>query len=166
MTGSAAIKGDLSLFRKLTVMPDAVRLAVRDAMEKQAEECVDMMRRLAPRGESGALAASIGWTWGGKVPQGAIGIAAVGNGDMSITIFAGSKTAYYARWIEFGTSPHSLVKGSGTKSGKGRSEYGARHPGTVAQPFFFPSWRALRKTIRRRIQYATRAAVKKVASTS
>lgn len=165
MTGSATIKGDLSLFRKLTVMPDAVKLAVRDAMAKQAEECVDMMRRLAPK-ESGALAASIGWTWGGKVPQGAIGIAAVGSGEMSITIFAGSKTAYYARWMEFGTSPHSLVKGSGNASGKGRSEYGARHPGTVAQPFFFPSWRALRKTIRRRIQAATRAAVKKVASTS
>lgn len=129
------------LDRKLARIPKVTRDHIRADMEKIAGEIVGMMQRLAPK-DQGDLAASIGWTWG-KAPKGATIIAAVKSslgGDMTITIYAGSKDAYYARWQEFGTQD------------------------MPASPYFFVSWRASKKEAVRRIRKATRVAVRKVAS--
>ena len=139
-------------------MPDAIKAQIKLAMEAQADEVVRMMRSLAPEGESGALRASIGWTWG-EAPKGSITIASVksqlGRG-MTLTIYAGNKDAYYARWVEFGTDPHA----------NGGLFAGSEHPGTRAQPFFYVSWRANKKPAVRKIRAAIRKAVKQVASSS
>ena len=92
-----------------------------------AEELVAMMKRLAPI-DTGDLQMSISWTWG-AAPKGSVVLAKSepDSKGMRITIFAGSKEAFYARWQEFGTTE------------------------MPANPFFFPSWRALRKRIRSRI---------------
>lgn len=131
------VEGVQKLRKKLTEnLPKRVDAAMRAAMEKGAEELVAMMKRLAPV-DRGDLQMSISWTWG-NAPDGAVVVAqSVPDGDgAKITIYAGSKTAFYARWQEFGTSE------------------------MPANPFFYPSWRSLRKRIRSRILRDMRKAIR------
>lgn len=134
------ISGTRSLRKKLARIPALVAQRGRDAMEKSADEIVAMMKRLVPV-DQGDLRDSIKWTWG-DAPKGAAVIAQseVTAGNVRLTIYAGNAEAYYARWIEFGTSK------------------------MAAQPFFFPSYRALRARTKRRIATATRKALKEVSS--
>lgn len=145
---------------RLNRVSSRMRLAAADAMEKGADELVEAMKRLAPV-DSGALRDSIGWTWG-DAPKGAMVIDSFDSGretaDMRITIYAGGKEAFYARFVEFGTRPHSLARNASVKRGL-RQDQGARHPGTAAQPFFFPAYRAQRRRIRARITREIRKAI-------
>lgn len=131
------VDGLKSLKRKLTVsIPDRVRKAVRDAMEKSANEIVAMAKSLVPV-SSGALRDSIGWTWG-DAPAGSITLAqsAPTDGGERITIYAGDSAAFYARFVEFGTQnvpPH---------------------------PFFYPSYRLNKKRAKGRITRAMRKAIR------
>jgi HK97 gp10 family phage protein len=131
------VQGVAKLTKKLTVtLPKRVEDATRKAMEKGAQELVEMMKRLVPV-DSGDLRDSIGWTWG-NAPQGAAVIAQSAPDDKGIrlTVYAGNRQAYYARFQEFGTTK------------------------MPANPFFFPSWRALRRRIASRITREMRKAVK------
>lgn len=131
------VEGVAALRKKLTVtIPARVEAATRAAMEKSAEELVAMMKRLAPV-DTGDLQMSISWTWG-KAPDGAVVIAESSEDSrgLKITVYAGSKQAFYVRWQEFGTSE------------------------MPANPFFFPSWRALRKRIKSRITREMKKAIK------
>ncbi|MFG1238008.1 HK97-gp10 family putative phage morphogenesis protein [Xanthobacter autotrophicus DSM 597] len=151
-----AIKGLASLRRKLRAIPDAAREEIRRAMEEAAQEVVNLARHLAPV-DAGDLRDSIGWTWGDP-PRGAIVLAKSrprkGAKDMRLTIYAGNDKAFYARWVEFGTAAHPN-KGKFT---------GTRHPGTRAQPFFFPAYRAERKKMKSKVSRAITKAAKKVAA--
>ncbi len=139
------------LERKLQRLPSTAATKIKGEMAKAAEEIVVMMRRLAPvlqdevRGRRrGALRDSIGWTWG-KAPKGAGIISQVKSslgGDLTITIYAGDKEAFYARWQEFGTID------------------------MPASPYFYVSWRANRKSAIRQIRKGVRDAAKSVASSS
>lgn len=140
------VQGLDKLTRKLTVtIPQRVQEATRKAMEKGAEETVQMMKRLVPV-ESGALRDSIGWTWG-DAPAGSFSIGTVGGreyGTLRITIFAGNeqtkvgnrKQFQLARLQEFGTQA------------------------TAANPYFYPSWRTMRKRVKSRITREMRKAIK------
>lgn len=135
------ILGLARLHRKLKRLPDAVKAEIRAAMEDAANQIVATMRNLVPF-KSGALKDSIGWTWG-KAPRGSTIIAMAKSklgGELSLTIYAGSKEAFYARFQEFGTVNHK------------------------ANPFFYVSYRAHKKSAKRRIRYATRKAAKRVAA--
>ncbi len=126
-------------------------------MEKVADEIVRMMQSLVPYGD-GTLMESIGWTWG-KAPKGSMVLSTVKaslGGELTLTIFAGNSEAFYARWVEFGTAQHA----------NGGMFPGTRHPGTNAQPFFYVSWRANKKSAVRAVRKATRDAAKKVAAGS
>lgn len=138
MTVTAKITNETELLRKLTRLPAKMKERVAEVMAKQADEIVAMMKRLVPVDE-GDLRDSIAWKWGRRAPKGAMSVATVDGGDLAITIYT---TDFKARWQEFGT-----VK-------------------MAANPFFFVSWRASRKGIRRRIQGALRQAAKEVASGS
>ena len=145
------------LDRKLKRLPVVASQKIRMAMENVADDIVAMMKSLVAV-EDGDLRDSIGWTWG-KAPKGSMAVATVKaslGGDLTITIYAGSSEAYYARWVEFGTARHSI---------KGRFE-GTVHPGTAAQPYFYVSFRANRKSGLRAIRKATRDAARQVASGS
>jgi len=124
---------------KFRALPGAVRDEIRAAMEAGAAEVVRMARSLCPV-DRGDLRDSIGWTWG-EAPAGSITLGqAKGPGEGErITIYAGDEKAFYARWVEFGT-----VK-------------------MPARPFFYPSWRALRKRVKGRHTRALTKALKKVA---
>lgn len=132
----ATVEGAARIVARFNAIPAAVRDAARDALEKSAEEIVQMMRRLVPV-RTGEARASIGWTWG-DAPAGAITIGTVGDasyGTQRITIYAGAGDAYHARFLEFGT------------------KYMPAHP------FFFPAYRALKRRAKGRITRAmTKAA--------
>ncbi|MGV1803484.1 HK97 gp10 family phage protein [Agrobacterium vitis] len=143
------------LERKLKRLPDLAKSEIKAGMEAAADGVVAMMKNLVAV-EDGTLRDSIGWTWG-KVPKGAGIVAAVksqmGN-DLSITIYAGSTEAYYARWVEYGTAPHK----------NGGMYAGSENPGTRARPFFYVSWRASKKSAKRAVRKAVRTAARKVAT--
>ncbi|MBB4402539.1 MULTISPECIES: HK97-gp10 family putative phage morphogenesis protein [Rhizobium/Agrobacterium group] len=151
------IQGLDRLNRKLAKLPAVAKQMIRQAMEAKANEIVSMMKNLVPV-DDGTLRDSIGWTWG-KAPKGSLTIASVqaaGDSDMTLTIYAGNREAFYARWVEFGTARHE----------NGGLFAGSIHPGTTAQPFFFVSWRANKRRTVRAIRKASRDSAKKVAAGS
>ncbi len=151
------IKGLDRLNRKLAKLPAVAKQMIRQAMEAKANEIVAMMKNLVPV-DDGTLRDSIGWTWG-KAPKGSLTLASVqatGDSDMTLTIYAGNKEAFYARWVEFGTARHE----------NGGLFAGSIHPGTTAQPFFFVSWRANKRRAVRAVRKASRDAAKRVAAGS
>ena len=132
---------------RLAKIPDIAREAAASAMEECAAEIVAEMKTLAPV-DSGDLRDSIGWTWG-DIPAGSFMIDEIRSGKnagdqyatLRIKIYAGSKDAFYARFIEFGTKT-----------------------GVRAQPFFFAAYKnwggkakfraRIRAAIRKRIKEA------------
>lgn len=148
---ASKILGLAKLDRKLKRLPTVARTAIRSAMEQGADEMVALAKSLVPV-DSGALRDSIGWTWG-KAPKGAMTLAKLTSNnlaaDLTLTIFVGSRDkslgdrdAYYARWVEFGTI------------------------NMPAQPYFYVSWRALKKRIRGRVTRSMNKAAKKVAASA
>lgn len=165
---------------KLAAMPGEVRSAIRQGLAESADDMVASMKSHAPVGpvsgqgrkiglRPGALRDSIVQTWGGgkvayaslsghgQAARGAVASEAVaGDADLSVRISAGNTRVRHAHLVEFGTAPHEI----------GGLFKGARHPGTPAQPFFFPVYRAFKKPARARIARATRKAIKKIAAGS
>lgn len=156
MAGSKLL-GLAKLERKLKRLPAVAKTTIRAAMTEAADEMVAMMKSLVPvlkepdeRRRAGALRDSIGWTWG-KAPEGSMVLAALKGagmgGDLTITVYAGSRDkkrgvddAFYARWVEFGTQK------------------------TPAQPYFYVSYRANKKSAKSRIRRAVKAAARQVAA--
>jgi HK97 gp10 family phage protein len=87
--------------------------------------------------------------------------------DLLISVWAGNERAYYARWVEFGTQASTVGQRVADKRRKktGATRIAKRsHSGTRAQPFFYPAYRAMKKTVTSRIQRAVNAAVRKVSN--
>lgn len=143
------------LKKKLRRFPSVVEAEIRAAMEVSANEIVALAKSLAPA-DSGTLRNSIAWTYG-DAPQGSIVLGKVKgsqSGNLKITVYAGGPDAYYARFIEFGTAPHI----------NGGRFAGSANPGTAAQPFFYPAYRATRKRAKGRVTRAVNKAAKRVAA--
>lgn len=156
------------LLRKMAALPTQVRSAMKQALAQGADELTAMQKRLAPVGppsgaqakkgaRPGALRDSIKQTWGdSKVSYASLrgrgGIK--GDPDLTVTITAGNSAVRYAHLVEFPTAPHIV----------GGKFKGAQHPGTQAQPFFYPPYRALRRRIKSRVTRATKKAIQRVAS--
>jgi HK97 gp10 family phage protein len=128
----------------MRAIPIEVREEVRKALAQNAEELVAMMKRQVPVDE-GALRDSIGWTFGNP-PDDAVVVGDLGGpgaddlGGLKVTIYAGNKDAWYARFVEHGTTEHP------------------------ARPFFFASYRALRRRLKARLSRARNKAIKKALS--
>lgn len=142
------------LVRKLRALPTRAEALIRQAMEQSADQTVSLMKSLAPV-DDGDLQMSISWTWG-DAPKGSLKIGQIKSrdGNMRITIYAGGGDAYYARFVEFGTSPFI----SGGKFA------GAKNPGVKAQPFFYTGFRATRKSAKGRVSRAITKAAKEIAA--
>lgn len=152
---TARILGLAKLHRKLQRMPEIAKARIQQAMEAGANEMVATMKSLVAV-DSGDLRDSIGWTWG-KKPRYSQAIATVKSkmaGDLTITIYAGNEKVRYAHLVEFATKAHV----------NGGLFAGTQHPGTSAQPFFFVSFRALRRRAKSRISRAITKAAKEVAA--
>lgn len=141
------VQGIAELNRKLTVIiPKRVEDATRKAMEKGAEELVAMMKRLAPFQD---IRESIKWKWG-SAPKGAFTLDKVETserGGLRITVYA---TDYRARWFEFGTAER-VQKSTGRRTGR-----------IQQHPYFFPSYRTLRKRIKSRVTREMKKAIQGV----
>lgn len=154
MASTVKILGLDRLNKKLKKLPAAAEKAVKAAMEQGADEIVAMMKSLVAV-DSGDLRDSIGWTWGDR-PKYSQALASVksSDGKLSLTIFAGNSKVRYAHLVEFATAAHI----------NGGRFAGTKHPGTAAQPFFFVSWRALRRRTKSRITRAITKSAKEVAA--
>lgn len=142
------------LVRKLKQLPKTAEIRVRKAMEQSADQVVMHMKSLAPV-DSGDLQKSITWSYG-DAPKGSLKIAQIASaeGNIRISIFAGGPDAFYASWIEFGRKEFTA----------GGKFAGAKVKDTPAQPFFYVSWRANRRSARSRISRAITRAAKEVAA--
>lgn len=130
------VKGQLQLRARFNRVPNIVKRELEKQIEKEAEKLVGQLRAIAPRGKTGNMAESIGWTWG-EVPKGSLKIGQAfgkGYGKLSATIYVG---AFYSRFVEFGT-----VK-------------------MPSSPFFFPVFRASKQNIRSNLSRAVTRAMKK-----
>lgn len=154
------------LERKLRRLPEAVMADIRGEMEKVADSIVRTAQSLVVVVD-GDLKDSIDWTWGSP-PRGALTLGKVTRSvlgkQLTLTIFAGDEVAFYARWVEFGTAPHNVAKGGGTKAFKRSGAAGRPHPGAKPNPFFFPAYRAHRKAARAAVRKAVRLAARKTAA--
>ncbi|WP_392338858.1 HK97-gp10 family putative phage morphogenesis protein [Loktanella salsilacus] len=131
------VQGLAAFQRRWRAIPAKVQAEVKKTMEDIAEEIVAQMYSVAPH-QTGDLAGSIGWTWG-DAPKGSFTIGSVGQNEyatLRITIYAGDKDAFYARWQEFGTTK------------------------MPANPFFYPVWRVKRRSAQNRMTRAINKAIK------
>lgn len=155
----ASVQNVDRLKRRLAAMRDGPRKAMSQAIKENAEELSGAIRNVAPKGRTGALQRSIGWSWG-NAPEGAtLGGGAnnrseakgiLGAQGLAATVHAGDRQAWYARLVEFGTRPHK---------NKGLFE-GTDHPGTRALGFFFGTYRLRKKSMLSRFSRAMRKAIK------
>lgn len=138
------IIGRLRFYKKLEKLPIVARKLIRDALQQGADEIVALAKSLAPVSPGGGtLRDSIGWTWG-RPPEGSFVLdvlsSTVVDKQLTLTIYAGSKDAFYARWQEHGTV------------------------NMAANPYFFVSYRALKRRVRSRINRAMKKAAKQVSA--
>lgn len=166
----SSIQNRERLREKLRALPDAIRKEIQAPMEKSAQAITDLAIHLAPR-RHGALKNSIDWCFGDPPPAARLSNKVRKNKppltqkDIVLSVFAGNDLAFYARWVEFGT--HASRKGSrvpDARTGRTRRSY-RTHPGTKAQPFFYPAYRANKKQAATAIKSAVTKALKKVAGT-
>ncbi|WP_439637007.1 HK97 gp10 family phage protein [Oceanicaulis sp.] len=131
MGTSATVQGLEGYRAKLRRLSEASVKHISAALEKNGDELSAMRRRLVNK-DAGDLEASIGWEW--ATGKGRAGL----KGDMRLAIkaTAGSPSAYYASWQEFGP-------------------YGT--------PYFFPAYRALKKTMQSRLARAYGKAAREAA---
>lgn len=124
-------------------------IELADAIEKVCDELRAEMDRDLPL-RDGTL--WVDWTWG-DAPKGALTIASYGGREtnqIKATIYAQGE--WPPGWWEFGTAQRFIKTGPMAGKWTGR---------ITPQPFFFPNYRAKRRSIKARLAAAIRRAVKK-----
>lgn len=146
----AKVEGLQALNRKFKALPAAVKAEILKAVPASSDELVGLMQRLAPR-DKGNLIASI------RVePKGEFGAFIIAGGTEATKREVRKGSGQFtdeAILVEFGTKPHKL----------GGLFEGAKSPGTKPRPFFFPSFRALKKRIKSRLTRSITTGIKKIA---
>lgn len=151
----AKVEGLQKLKAKINALPKVVREQIKKDLIESAEDLTRLQKRLAPT-KTGKLRDSITFTQDpSKVPK----FAALKSGarepnEISVLVTAGDSSVRYAHLVEFGTKPHIV----------GGRFAGAQHPGTPPRPFFYPPFRAKKKSIKSKISRGITKAVKQVAS--
>ncbi len=168
----ASFKGQQQLARRLGRIPSSIKEAVGAAQAQNAKELSEAIARACS--DDPVLSASVGYT-DGRAPKGALGAGAAGDDAKSAeglvyTVYAGDPAfPAKARWREFGTTPHSEDPKNRTilafeEGGKAVFAHHVDHPGETAKPFFFGTYRTLKKRMRSRTSRAATMAAKKSAS--
>ncbi len=141
------------LFKKLRELAPEADKFLEAAAGKSSAEMVQMARALVPV-DTGKLRDSIVATPpGGHPPAYSQGTDLSVVPDGAWMVSAGNTGVRYPHLVEFGTKPHENA-----------GEFaGTMHPGTKAQPYFFPSYRVTKKRHRARAGKAISQSIKKVA---
>lgn len=161
------IEGKERLKAKIAAMPVKTRETIRKTLGTSARDMVDVAKKFVPR-KSGALANSIGYTFGGYTAANA-NVRGVSSGgadhDLAVTIHAGDEVAWYASLVEFGSAAHVIKpKDEGGKLNiNGRLVDQAQHPGASAHPYFYPAYRLTKKQVKSRVRAAVSRAAKEAA---
>lgn len=124
---------------KFLKLSPTIRRHVTEALRENAEELTEAIRRRVPV-DDGDLRDSVQWAKGlpkGKLSDGSVREAGA-QADLSVRVVAGDKRSFYAPFVEFGSRD------------------------TPAQPFFFPTYRALKRKLKARLSRAVGKAVKEV----
>lgn len=146
------IKGRDRWLAKLERMPKEVKSEAREALADGGEEMVGLAKQFVPT-QTGKLRDSIIWRYGNEEKT-AYSQGLGGSHELSVVISAGNKGVRYAHLVEFDTAPRP----------NGGMFEGTTHPGTAASPFFYPSFRILRRRMRSRVTRKINKAIKKVAA--
>ena len=160
------ITGLASLSTKLSKkLPQQVRLRLKQTLAECADDIVLTQRNLAPV-DTGKLRESIVATMGGgEVPKYAAfrqrkqgksrnsKVIEVADPELAAIITAGNNAVRYAHLVEFGTAPHV----------NGGKFAGSQNPGTKAQPFFYPGYRANKKRVKAKLRAAIKKGIKEAA---
>jgi hypothetical protein len=158
----ARIDGRGRMRQVLKILPKDVRVQVRAAILESAEGVATLQRSLAPV-RTGKLRASIKVTPGEQDPPAYAALKSKKNNypdpELAAIISAGNSEVRTAHLVEFGSAPHSVAKGADRKTGF-LQDKGPHHPGSQAHPFFFPGFRAMVKTAKRKINKAARKGIK------
>lgn len=158
MAMKAELKGRDALMRRLNELAPNIEKYAAPAKLKAAEELAEAIRARAPRGETLDYAESIdGDLLTSRPAQERVGVTATKD-PTATGVFA----KFIWRFLEFGTAPHNVAKGGGTVLGKKQlaAGEGHLHPGMAAQPHIFPTYRAMKPAIRKRILAAVNKAVR------
>lgn len=151
---TAKVRRKDELFAKLRRMAPEAAVALQAEADAAAAEMVRTARSYAPV-DDGDLRDSIVATPAGSMtpaysqPGGQQQVPAG-----SVLVTAGNTKVRYPHLVEYGTRPH-LNAGQFA---------GTQHPGTAAQPYFWPAFRLLRRRFRSRMTRAMNKTIKKVAS--
>lgn len=148
MTSVARWIGKEKLKRRLRALPAAVKAQVRVALEKSATDLVAAQRRNAPA-LTGNLKRAIKWKWGSA--RGNRGALEPFTTTIHIAELPGvsKQPRTYAHLVEFGAAAHRA----------GGQFEGAEIPATPPQPYFYPTYRFKRKSIRSRIKRGVKKAI-------
>jgi len=140
------------LDKKFAAMPGAMIAASRSSLEASAGEITQAQKRLVPQ-RTGTLRDAIMF----KVAPGKAAAVAI-----FVNYRGPGPKAPHAHLIEFGTAPHVITS---TKPMGQRGQFGLRvqHPGTEAQPFFYPVYRIYRRRVRARLSRAAKKAAQETA---
>ncbi|WP_312814449.1 HK97-gp10 family putative phage morphogenesis protein [Brevundimonas sp.] len=147
-----AFKNRDRLRRRLKAIPVEVRKAVRTQMRANGHELAEMQRRLVPIDEMDL--------------HDSIKSKDVSNSTrIAVRNTAGGSRAKHARWVEFGTSSRAAEPARQNKNfrrTKVMTKAKTAHTGMAAKPFFWPSYRALRRKMKRRTSTAARKAIRSI----
>lgn len=141
MTGKVKLKGDRQLKKLLNTLPKKVHSKVaRAGIAEAAKVYRNEMKQRAPRGtgpEAGNLRKNLRYRIKrSRVKKGFFGRVGV------------TTDAFYARFIEYGSSPHRIVpdkssdRRSALKFGDNIFRKGVNHPGQSPKPFLRPAFDA------------------------
>jgi hypothetical protein len=146
------VTGIPELKRRFGRIPEALQAQLRPELAKAAAKIVQTMNALKPIPEI-----QIEWTWG-PPPSGTVSLGTVAGSDKDrefISIYTNAFTTEYpggfpaiSRWFEFGTFER-FQDTTGRATGS-----------IVAQPYFFPAYRANKNQVRLAIGRKVRQAVK------
>ncbi len=149
------VRGSKELNNKLKALREKTQGKVREGLAEAATEMVGMMKRLVPDGPGTGefdLKGTIKWHFGAD--EGGDSDAKTGRSASTTAIItAGDEKNPEARWVEFGTAPH-INQGDAP---------GTQNPGTRPRPYFFVSYRALRKRAKQLVRKSINDAVREVA---
>lgn len=158
MAITAELKGRDALMRRLSQLAPNVEKYAAVAKLEAAKDVAEAIQVRAPRGATLEYAESIEADRLSSRPQQEV----VGSTATKDPSAAGVFAEYIWRFLEFGTAPHSTAKGGGTVLGKklAAASGAGLHPGTSAQPHIFPTYRAMKPEIKKRIRAAVNKAVR------
>ena len=142
MSQSIAIEGLSDALAALDALPDRItRMCVYEGVRIGAEALAARARELAPVAPPTTFNASRYGAVAGSLRASVKVNPPTYSGDwVNCKVSAGSKIAYYARWVEFGTAAHQIkprYRKALTVEG-GYAEV-INHPGAQAHPFMRPA---------------------------